>query len=85
MPPAPLLCIFPRLLVKTRPCAWVKSGAFGWVPWGGKAQPWPPGRFPALRIVVKSRPQAQSLGFGSSRILDEPVTSPGSLSLFFGQ
>lgn len=85
MPPAPLLCIFPRLLVKTRLCVCVKSEAFGWVPWGGKAQSWPPGGFPAVRIVVKSRPQAQSLEFGSSCVLDEPVTSPGSLSLFFGQ
>lgn len=84
MPPAPLPSIFPRLLVKTRPCTWGKSEAFGWVPWGRRVQPWPPGGFPALRTAVKSRPPGPKSWFGSSCIVDELVTSPGSLSFFFG-
>lgn len=84
VPPAPLLRIFPRLLVETRPCVWVKSEAFGWVPRGRKVQLWPPGRFPARRIVVKSRPPGPKSWVGSRRILAEQVASPGSLGLSIG-
>lgn len=82
MPPAPLQLIFPRLLVETRPCTWVKSEAFGWVPRGRKVQLWPPGGVPARRIVVKSRPPGPKSWVGSYRILAEQVASPGSLGLF---